>query len=139
MVRWRASFYGRSAGARLALPRCKFRRQRQCQRADWLRDIILSGLQAISDSSYRTAASRQNPVDPPAPTGSISYRVRVFKKYTAFKNSFPITNDRLSAVPPGADAMWSSSSVPETVASSESRQSRLATGHYVFLLSRRRL
>ena len=59
--------------------------------------------------------------DPPAPTGFTVYRVRVIKEYFATKNPFPIQNDRLSAVPPLADAMWSSSPAPETIASSDSR------------------
>ena len=37
------------------------------------------------------------------------------------KNPFPITNDRLSAVPPLADPMWSSSRALETFAFSDSR------------------
>ena len=60
-------------------------------------------------------------LDSDTPTGFTAYRVRVIKKYLATKNPFPIQNDRLSAVPPLADAMWSSSPAPETIASSDSR------------------
>ena len=56
-----------------------------------------AGPPATSDSSDGAAALRQDPVDLPAPTGLIRYRVRVFKNYLALKNPIPITNDTLRA------------------------------------------
>ena len=105
MVRGRASCgaHRRFAGARRAPPRrgrCR-RTDRTCEPIDSARKHFASS-PAISDSSDGTAALRQDPVDLPAPTGLIRYRVRVFKKYFVFKNSIPITNDSswlLTSVP----------------------------------------